>query len=116
MKGLDLSDLNPFFDTDEGISLSGHLEHGIAEFSYRGRVGSSHVKAAYKDLKVKFHSRKEERGPITAFFSNLLSSLSLKSTKTSAGNGEAPQVLRGNGSVVSFVLRGYRDAALKAAR
>lgn len=113
-----LSDLNKFFLTDEGISLEGRLIEGWGTVAVRGKEADARVQARFQDLDISVGSTPERSG-LSAFFSNLVASLRLRSKNLAADPEEQSRKVHiereSDESLVSFILRALKDAALKVA-
>ncbi len=118
IKNQDLADLNPFFQNSEGVLLKGLLYDGHSSVSIRGRKLDAWTKSIYRGLDIRFRSNSERSG-LTAFLSNLVKSVQLETTNV---ENELPEQVRGvslvrkaRESMVSFVIRGMKEAALRVA-
>lgn len=113
-----LADLNPFFRPSEGIELSGALYAARTEVSIRDQKLDAWVQAKYAGLDIDFEKNRDRSG-LTAFFSNLVESVKVRGSVLRRG---APEQTRGvslerrqRESLVSFVFRGMKEAALRVA-
>ncbi len=117
-KELNLVDINPFFEASEGILLAGSLYEGHANVKVMDRRLDAWVSARYLGLDIHFQ-KTAQRGILTAFFSNLIESLKVNTAniKQDAANQVRGVSLQRNSreSLVSFILRGMKDAALRVA-
>jgi hypothetical protein len=118
LSGQKLAELNPYFRPTGGFELEGLLldAHGIGKV--RGSKGEGDVLVTFNNLGVHFHSN-QHRGGLLAFFENLGAKIKLK-----GGNLEAPRSAKerqvvterhDRESVVSFILRTLKEAALRVA-
>ena len=119
MVGQNLEDFTPFFKDNDGVSLKGQLIKGRSHSEIRGKKLSTIVHADYKGLEVHLDPS-IDRSPTGAFFMNLGAAVALKKSDTKAppeNKIEAVQLEREQKeSVVHFVLRGVKEAALKVAK
>ena len=110
-----LAALNNFFKPSEGLVLLGTLREGSARATVNEKLQNAIVSANYQDLDFRF-LKTRNRGAVAAFISNLAKSLKLeKSSGPSKQKYRAVQITRGEESMISFLLRGMRDAALRVA-
>ena len=118
MKELVLSNMNPFFETSEGINLLGNLHEAKANVIVIERTLSADVRAKYSGLDIHFQ-KTNRRGPIAAFLSNLVESIKVNSTNEKRSKRDQIRGIlakrRNHESLVSFILRGMKEAALKVA-
>ncbi len=116
--GQNLSDINSFFEFDDGIKLRGTLVQGRGLTAIRGTKLKASVEAKYLGLGIEFEKTKE-RSAIAAFFSNLIQSI--KIDPSSIGEKPSDQVrsveieCEPGETIMQFILRGMKDAALKVA-
>lgn len=114
-----LSDVNRYFVEGEGVELAGVLEEGHGKVAVRGKKADSWVYAKYRDLGFDVKAT-EDRSALTAFFTNLLSSLVtrkdnrekdwLDRTETESIEREPDE------SLMKFLLRSLKQAALHIPR
>jgi hypothetical protein len=114
----DMEGLSRFLVPNDGVELHGELVEGRGVTQMRGRSLHSDVWAEYRGLKVKVH-KADDRSPVAAFFTTLATNLT---TKKQNLDTEARDQLRGvdlkreaGESLVHFLLRGWKDAAIKVA-
>jgi hypothetical protein len=113
--GLALGGLNEYFRPSEGIELYGALIRGHGFASVEGNKQKARVSAQYQGLKIQFFKTKERSG-LAAFFSNLIGSQKLaKSSPAGKSRAREVAIRRGDESMVSFLIRGARDSALRVA-
>ncbi len=113
-----LADVSPFFQTSDGIKMAGKLDKGQSNTKIQGEKLTGWVQAEYQGLEVEIEKTKS-RGEIATFFHNLVKSVKLRSS--TAGRKPADQIQnverqREPGeTLLHFILRGMKDAALKVA-
>jgi len=111
-----LETLNPYFDVNDGVHLNGELIRGQSKVSIRDKALQGWVRATYNKLNVKF-KKMPDQSATKVFFSNLLSSLKIssKNTNKKRSDHERRDELhrKSKESLVSFILRGMKVAALK---
>lgn len=114
----DLSKMNTYFETNDGIKLKGQLVHADSEVVIKGDQLFSNVEAEYTKLDVEF-KKNSERTALGAFFSTLLADLQMQSKNTdveakkqiqSAEIKREPQE-----AIIGFIFRGMKEAALLVA-
>ena len=119
IKDQNLSDINPYFDNNDGISLKGHLLEGKGKVSIRGRKSTSEVYAKYEGLKVEFRKTRD-RGSIEAFFMRLGGNLFMDPSNKDERRFQQTEIVenqRGErDSLVKFILSGLKKGALNIAR
>jgi hypothetical protein len=118
LEGQDLADLSTFFSKNDGLYLKGHLVRGESSIQVEGARLKGWTLAQYRDFSVRFEAN-QERSPLGAFFSNLgatvaLDGNNLKSKKRDQIR-EVELEREAEESLVSFILRGMKDAALDVA-
>lgn len=113
-----LEDLSRFFEPNAGVKLEGLLLSGHATAKLRDRHVSATLQADYKDFKLRVNPM-YDRNEIQAFFTNLGVAIAVRKKnvdKSKSEKTEAVEIDREKDeSIVSFILRGWRDAALKLA-
>lgn len=118
IEGLNLSDLNQYFLPSEGIELKGRLLHGSSSVSIREENLKAWVTAKYEHLDIDFKKTKKRTAWIT-FLSNLAESLKMPeaniSDKTKDQTRGVTLIRKPRESIVSFILRGMKDSALRVA-
>ncbi len=113
-----LADVSHFFQTTDGIKISGILHEGRSSIKVRGKQldGSAWVK--YDTLNVQFE-RTGSYGAISTFFSNLTKSFKLnRSSMDKSATDQTGRVglERETGeTLVHFILRGMKEAVLQVA-
>ncbi len=111
-----LVDVSQFFQTADGVRISGILREGRSSIKVRGKqlVGSARVK--YDNLNVQFEKTKS-RGAISTFFSNLTKSFKLNPSsmneRATDQTGRVELEREAGETLVLFILRGMKEAALK---
>lgn len=113
-----LSDLNAYFNYSDGITLAGMLYDGQTEIKIREKNLSGWVHANYKNLDIHF-SKTKDRGSVATFFSNLVKSIKLDASDVGEPSSEQTRAVelqrKERESIINFILRGMKDAALKVA-
>jgi len=113
-----LGDLNAFFTEDDGITFSGSLYQGHASVVVRERKLRASVEAKYLGLNIEF-ARTRDRSELEAWFSNVAKSLKLDASsigEKAVDQKQAVEIQRLNReSLLKFIFRGLKDAALKVA-
>ena len=113
-----LEDVTPFFSNNDGVSLKGHLIQGRSTVAVRGEELRAEVWAKYEGLDVKLR-KTSDRSATMAFLSNLgeAFTVSPKNTqKVTQDQTRSVKLKRREGeSVVAFILRGMKKAAIKVA-
>jgi hypothetical protein len=114
--GQELSELNPFFIPNDGIRLKGVLIDGRSTVAIRGARLTSTAYVRYRGLGV--HIKKtSERGTFSAFLQSLMASVTMGKQNAAAGNydrrGAAELERKPKETVISFVLRGMKEAAIE---
>ena len=116
--GQDLAKMNRFFEVNDGVDLHGLLIDGLASVAIRGAGLTSAAYVRYSGLGVKFEKNKD-RGSPSAFFQNLLASVMTGKQNVKGGKydrrGAASLARKPKETLVSFALRGMKEAAMKVA-
>ncbi len=111
-----LSELNPYFATAEGVRLNGVLLDAVGQAALRGKTLKATVNAKYRGLDIDVQPD-PTRNALVAAIATFIASIQLDQE-----NYDSPPELRvksaeirqkKNESVIAFVLRGLKDAALK---
>lgn len=114
--GQDLGILNGFFTPIGGIKLEGNLIEVRGSAAIRGEHLASSVFMRYKGLSVNIRKNKE-RGGLSAFFQNLMSSLKVGKQNVNRGNfdrvGTVELERKPKETFISLTLRGMKEAAMK---
>lgn len=116
IEGQDLAALNAFFKPNDGVQLKGTLLEGRSSVAIRGAglKASSYVR--YKGLIVRI-KKNEERSGLSAFFQTFLASVTMRKQNADGGNydrtGEVDLERKPKETVISFALRGMKEAAMK---
>lgn len=118
INGQNLKDLNSYFRPREGIRLGGNLRYGHGSIAIRGKKLKGWVQAKYAGLNFSFE-KTDERGALAAFFSNVGKSIKLRSSSVDRNPRDQIRAVElqraGRETVLQFILRGMRDAALDVA-
>lgn len=116
ISGQDLVTLNPFFEPNDGVRLKGLLIEGRASAAIRGASLKASSYVRYKGLIVSIRNN-EERGALSAFFQTFLASITVRKQNADDGNydrtGEVDLERKPEETVISFALRGMKEAAMK---
>lgn len=114
--GQDLSKLNPFFGPVDGIKLKGEVLEGRSSVAIRGAGLKASAYMRYRGLSVRLKKNKE-RGAFSAFFQSLAASVAIGKQNSDGGaydrRGAAELRRKPPESVISFALRGMKDAAMQ---
>lgn len=114
--GQELAGLNRFFKPSDGIQLKGSILEARSAVVIRGARLSSSAYVRYTGLDVKIKKYKE-RGALSAFFQNLLASVTMGKQNAAGGNydrtGTAELERKPKETLISFALRGMKEAAMK---
>jgi hypothetical protein len=115
---LNLSEMNPYFRPEEGVSMKGRLLESHGKVEVRNLEASGFVEARYEGLDLTFHPNRH-RGGLSAILTNL--GVAIKMNK---GNSGEPRSERKSAvvtkrhkkeSVVGFILRTLKEAMLRVA-
>ncbi|MGE3262107.1 MAG: hypothetical protein AB7K68_10035 [Bacteriovoracia bacterium] len=109
-----LPELNEYFTPIDGVELSGRVIQGNASAEVDGKLLSAWADIRYEKFDVRF-LRTKQRGGLKAFLSNIVADLKLDPKKVTADSKSVGIHRRPLESMVSFVLRGLKEAALKVA-
>jgi hypothetical protein len=114
----DLAGLNPYFKTNDGVTLSGKVAKLRSEAAIDGNKLRTTVRASFDGLDIDFEKTRE-RAPVVAFFLNLAESVKVRSQNTQAPRAEqvktAECVRKERESLPSFIIRGIKEAAMAIA-
>ena len=114
--GQDLSGLNPYFEPADGIKLKGEVLEGRSSVEVRGARLNSTAYVRYRGLKVKIKNDKS-RGGLSAFFQTLMAAVTIGKQNSDGGHydrrGAAELRRKPKETVISFTLRGMKEAAMK---
>lgn len=111
-----LDNVSQFFQTTDGVRISGILHEGKSSIKVRGKQlgGSAWVK--YDKLNVQFE-RTKSHGAISTFSSNLTKSFKLNTSsmdeRATDQTGRIELEREMGETLVHFILRGMKEAALK---
>lgn len=109
----DLSDVNSFFKTEDGLLLKGNLSLGRTWLHIRGSAMTVGLIAHYKELKLHFE-KKRGRGAVSAFFYNLLESIQVKKNSKKKNNPKLIEINReATEGLIHFILRGMKTGAIR---
>ncbi|PIU18122.1 MAG: hypothetical protein COT18_11090 [Elusimicrobia bacterium CG08_land_8_20_14_0_20_59_10] len=116
LTGQELSGLNRFFKPNDGIELKGSLIEGSASAAVRGSRLDSYAHIRYRGFGVKI-KKTGKRGAFSAFFQNLMASVMMGKQNVDGGkydrSGTANLERKPKESLISFILRGMKEAAMK---
>jgi len=112
----DLSALNPLLGASDGLKLRGQLIEARCSAAIRGANLKSSVYARYRGLGIEI-KKNDERSALSAFFQNLLAPLMAGKQNADGGKhdrtGTAELERKPGETLVSFTLRGMKEAALQ---
>ncbi|MGZ3707045.1 MAG: hypothetical protein ACXVA8_13530, partial [Bdellovibrionota bacterium] len=118
LDGQNLSDVNPYFEVEEGVTLNGRVLRSHSLVSLKDTAAKGDVEVAYEGLKLKFHSNRH-RGGLSALLDNLGVTIKVKGENSgdirSKREREVETRRHPRESVVSFILRTMREAAMRVA-
>lgn len=118
VKDQDLNDLSLFFEPNAGVRLKGKIDEGLGMVSVKGDALKATDWIVYEDLDAKVLRGKEYSG-FVAFFENLGLGLAMQQKNTELEKAEQTKSVElkqeANESLISFVLRGLKEAAMKVA-
>jgi len=118
-KNQDMKDLSAFFEPNAGVKMEGTLLSGDVTSQVVGPHVSTHLKMEFKDFKLKVNSM-YDRSDIQTFFTNLAASLALRKKNTDAREKDKSTKVEADRekgeTFVSFVLRSWKEAAIKVAQ
>jgi hypothetical protein len=113
-----LADVSQFFQTSDGIRISGILREGRSSMKIRGKQLGGSVRVKYDKLDVQFE-RTKSRGAISTFSSNLVKSFKLNPSsmgeRATDQTGRVELERETGETLVHLILRGMKEAALKVA-
>lgn len=116
IEGQDLVTLNAFLEPNDGVRLKGELLEGRGSVAIRGASLKASSYVRYKGLIVSIR-KNEERGGLSAFFQTFLASVTMRKQNADSGNydrtGEVELERKPKETVISFALRGMKEAAMK---
>lgn len=116
VKDQDLEGLSRFFKPNAGVDLKGLLVNGQATTKLRGNHLNATVRARYKDFSLRL-DKMYDRSEIQAFFTNLGAALAMQDKNTDESKSEQTRAVeldrQPNESIVSFILRGLKEASLE---
>lgn len=114
--GQDLAALNAFFKPNDGVQLKGLIIDGRSSVAIRGTKLKASTYVRYRGLKVRMKEN-EERSALSAFFQTFLASVTMRKQNADSGNydrtGEVELERKPKETVISFALRGMKEAAMK---
>jgi len=113
-----LADVSRFFQTTDGVKISGILHEGRSSIKVRGKQLGGSARVKYDNLNVQFE-KTESHGAISTFLSNLRKSFKLNPSsmdESATDQSGRVELERDTGeTLVHFILRGMREAALQVA-
>ena len=113
-----LQRMNPYFETNDGIRLTGQLFEGHSGVSIKEQQLYAYVQAQYEGLDIQF-KKTGRRTALSAFFSNLIGGLKLKTKNTGVKQREQIQYINikrePDETIFTFIFRGMKEASLKVA-
>ena len=114
VRNQNLSDLSQFFEPNAGVALKGVLTGGHAVTKLKGRNLKASVWVEFKDFDLKVSPR-PDRSETVAFFTNLGAAIAMQTKNTGDPTEEkmnSVELERGEESIVGFILRGIKEAAI----
>lgn len=118
LSGQDLAGVNRYFEPMDQLKLKGRLVRSEAVLSSDGASLRATVDVRYRGLDVQFLGGRE-RSKFSAFLGNLLKGLGIDEEnldeERSLTRGQVSLRREPGESIVSFVLRGLKEAAMKVA-
>ena len=116
--GQDLATLNPFFKPNDGVQLKGILIDGQSVVAIRGVRLNSSAYVRFRKFGVKI-TKTDECSALSAFFQTLMASITMGKQNIDGGNydrrGTVDLERKHKETIISFTLRGMKEAALKVA-
>lgn len=114
----DLNDLTLFFEPNAGVQIHGKINEGLGLVSVIGDELKATDWIVYQDLDAKVLKGKEYSG-FVAFFENLGLGLAMQSSNVELEKDQQTKSVElkkeGGESLISFILRGLKEAAMKVA-
>ena len=99
--------------------MKGFIHDAWGEVRIHGQSSKTNSTIRYQDLALKFRTT-DERGFIVTAFSNALQAISLHTSNLGRIKSDQTQsvelVRKSDETIISFVLRGLQEAALKIAK
>ncbi len=118
-KDQDMKVLSDFFEPNAGVKMEGILIAGHVVSQLKGTHVSTQLTMEFKDFKLKVKPMYDRDG-VQAFFTNLAAAVALKKKNVGAQEKEKTESIEtdreGQESLVSLVLRSWKEAALKIVR
>ncbi|MGZ3694077.1 MAG: hypothetical protein ACXWQO_07745 [Bdellovibrionota bacterium] len=114
LSGQKLAELNEYFTPIDGVELAGEVLKGNASAEIHGKNLSAWADIRYEKFDVHFNKTKQ-RGGLKAFLSNIVADLKLDPKKIGPDAKSVGIQRRKLESIVSFILRGLKEAALRVA-
>ena len=114
LSGFPLARVNGFFDPIEGVRLSGKLARAESQVVVEGKRLRASADLTYEGFDLKFLNN-EKRSGLTAFFSNILADIKLAETQKTRKRRAIVAERQARESLVSFILRGMKEASLAVA-
>lgn len=118
-KNQNMKDLSTFFEPNAGVKMEGTLLNGNITSKVAGSHVSTTLKMEFKDFKLKVNSM-YDRSDIQTFFTNLAASMALRKNNTDAREKDKSTKIEANRekdeTLISFILRSWKEAALKVAQ
>lgn len=109
-----LKKVNTYFHPIDGVLLDGTLSRGESEVEISGPVMKAWTELQYRDFDLKFEKNRSRSG-VSAFFSSIVADVKLSEDRKAARKKSVTGRRKPNESLVSFILRGMKEAALKVA-
>ncbi|HAF94892.1 MAG: hypothetical protein A2021_05415 [Elusimicrobia bacterium GWF2_52_66] len=116
ISGQDLAALNPFLKPNDGVQLKGMLIDGQSEVAIRGVRLKSSAYLRFRKLGVKI-KKTDENSAFSAFVQTLMASITMGKQNIDGGDydrtGMADLERKQKETIISFTLRGMKEAAMK---
>jgi hypothetical protein len=114
--GLNLDNLNKYFQPNDGVSLAGNLLEGQSSVDVKGRYLAATAFARFEHFGVQIE-KSEERNETSAALQTFLASLKLGKQNVDgqpySRTGKANLLKKPEQSLISFILKGMQQAAME---
>ena len=118
MKDQNLADLGDFFEPNVGLKIAGTMIHGQSTSKMRGDQLTTRLDARFEGLRLNV-VRTADRGAWATLFTNLGLAVGMKGHNVDSPRSEQKRTVitrrAADDSLISFFLRGLKDAAMSAA-
>jgi hypothetical protein len=112
LSSFSLKQINGYFHPIDGVLLDGTLLRGHSRVEIKGKTLSGWTELSYRDFDLKF-KKNRARSAVTAFFSSIAADLKLKEAQKPTRRRFIKLGRKSRESVVSFILRGMKEAAIR---